>query len=266
MERRAYQEHPPRFEYRLTPDGHRAVARAGGADALGRPLPRGRRADRPPCSCTTAAAASSTWPTCCWAVRRDLRAHRHPQPSRPGRTARRAAAAGREPAGTTVAAPSGLSSDLHDLLTADPAALAARAGAVRDAAHGRRITYSPKVFIPLTHAVPGQVRLLHLRPAAGPPGPTPYLDARRGAGHRPPGRRGRLPRGPVHPGRAPRAALPGGRPPGWPSTATPPPSTTWWPWPRWCSTRPGLLPHANAGALFARRAGRRCGRCRPRRG
>jgi FO synthase len=37
-----------------------------------------------------------------------------------------------------------------DLLTLDTAELLARARAVRDVHHGRRVTYSPKVFIPLT--------------------------------------------------------------------------------------------------------------------
>jgi FO synthase len=40
---------------------------------------------------------------------------------------------------------------VHPLLDLDLDALALAAGARRDAAHGRRITYSPKVFIPLTH-------------------------------------------------------------------------------------------------------------------
>jgi FO synthase len=39
---------------------------------------------------------------------------------------------------------------VHDLLTTPPADLLAEARAIRDAAHGRRVTYSPKVFIPLT--------------------------------------------------------------------------------------------------------------------
>ena len=38
----------------------------------------------------------------------------------------------------------------HDLLTTPLADLMAMARAVRDEAHGRRVTYSPKVFIPLT--------------------------------------------------------------------------------------------------------------------
>jgi hypothetical protein len=37
-----------------------------------------------------------------------------------------------------------------ELLDADPGDLVAAAGAVRDRAHGARVTYSPKVFIPLT--------------------------------------------------------------------------------------------------------------------
>src|SRR5688572_32157485 len=38
-----------------------------------------------------------------------------------------------------------------DLLDAPLDALLAAAAAVRDAAHGTRVTWSPKVFIPLTH-------------------------------------------------------------------------------------------------------------------
>src|SRR5215207_7139093 len=40
--------------------------------------------------------------------------------------------------------------DITSLLDAPLADLMARAAARRDAAHGARITYSPKVFIPLT--------------------------------------------------------------------------------------------------------------------
>src|SRR6186997_2356152 len=39
---------------------------------------------------------------------------------------------------------------LRNLATVPLAALMARARAIRDDAHGRRVTYSPKVFIPLT--------------------------------------------------------------------------------------------------------------------
>ena len=46
--------------------------------------------------------------------------------------------------------------------------LLSRARAVRDEAHGRRITFSPKVFIPLTMLCRDRVRLLHVRPAARP--------------------------------------------------------------------------------------------------
>ena len=48
-------------------------------------------------------------------------------------------------------APAGLSrAERTRLLTADPDGLRAEARAVRDAAHGNRVTFSPKVFIPLT--------------------------------------------------------------------------------------------------------------------
>ena len=40
--------------------------------------------------------------------------------------------------------------DADTLLAADPDALRAEARRVRDAAHGTRVTFSPKVFIPLT--------------------------------------------------------------------------------------------------------------------
>ena len=79
---------------------------------------------------------------------------------------------------------------------------------------------------PPHHAVPRPVRLLHLRQGPGPPG-QPLPVARRGAGHRPGRPEAGLPRGAVHPGRAARAALPAAARPGWPSTATPRPSTTW---------------------------------------
>ncbi len=44
-----------------------------------------------------------------------------------------------------------LSADILDLMNEDTAALMARAAAIRDSVHGRIQSYSPKVFIPLTH-------------------------------------------------------------------------------------------------------------------
>ena len=44
-----------------------------------------------------------------------------------------------------------LSADILDLMNKDTAALMARAAALRDSVHGRIHSYSPKVFIPLTH-------------------------------------------------------------------------------------------------------------------
>jgi len=43
-----------------------------------------------------------------------------------------------------------MTDDHHDLLDLPLPELMALAAAVRDGAHGRRVTYSPKVFIPLT--------------------------------------------------------------------------------------------------------------------
>src|ERR1700749_575008 len=41
--------------------------------------------------------------------------------------------------------------DIRDLMNEDTRALMARAAALRDSVHGRIQSYSPKVFIPLTH-------------------------------------------------------------------------------------------------------------------
>ena len=84
----------------------------------------------------------------------------------------------------------------------------AAARAVRDAVHGTRITYSPKVFIPLTMLCRDQCGYCTF---AQPPArlEQPYLLARRRAAHRPPGRPAGLPRGAVHPRRAPRGPLRG---------------------------------------------------------
>ncbi|MGH9088727.1 MAG: hypothetical protein ACRDYZ_11575, partial [Acidimicrobiales bacterium] len=51
---------------------------------------------------------------------------------------------------STGAAPLGDGWRAGDLLAATADELAPAARSTRDAAHGRRITYSPKVFIPLT--------------------------------------------------------------------------------------------------------------------
>ena len=128
-------------------------------------------------------------------------------------------------------------------------ALLARARRVRDEATGTRVTYSPKVFIPLTMLCRDRCGYCTF---AQPPArldkvvPVP----RRRAGHRVGGRPGRVPRGAVHAGRAPRGALPGrprlaGR-----ARLRVHRRTTWSRCAGWCSTETGLLPHANAGALY----------------
>ena len=96
-----------------------------------------------------------------------------------------------------------------DLLRTPLDDLTALARVVRDGAHGRRVTYSPKVFIPLTMLC--RDRCGYCTFAKAPARVTaPYLTPRGGAGHRR-GRAGRrVPRGPLHPGRAARAALPRG--------------------------------------------------------
>ncbi len=153
-----------------------------------------------------------------------------------------------------------MTGDLASLSTDE---LLARARAVRDGAFGTRVTYSPKVFIPLTMLCRDKCGYCTF---AQPPA---RLDvalpgARRGAGHRPGRRPGRLPRGPVHPGRTPRGALPGGRAwlaeHGYASTVDYLVAMAWL-----VVDEIGLLPHANAGALFPDELAR-LRPCRPRRG
>ena len=134
------------------------------------------------------------------------------------------------------------------LYDADLASLMAEARAVRDGAHGTRVTYSPKVFIPLTMLCRDRCGYCTF---AQPPArlESPYLTPEQVQRHRPRRGPGRLPRGAVHPRRGARGALPGRRELARRPRLRPARSTTSPPWPSWCSTRPGMLPHANAGAL-----------------
>ena len=84
--------------------------------------------------------------------------------------------------------------------------LMARARQIRDEAHGTRVTFSPKVFIPLTMLCRDKCGYCTF---AQPPArlEAPYLSPEQVLRIARPGCRGRLPRGPVHPGRArPRSA------------------------------------------------------------
>ena len=77
------------------------------------------------------------------------------------------------------------------------------------AGHGTHVSFSKKVFIPLTQAVPGRLPLLHVR-ARAPRGRAALPLARGGARHRARGAGGRLQGGAVHAGRPAGAALRGG--------------------------------------------------------
>ena len=136
--------------------------------------------------------------------------------------------------------------DDHTLLSAPLAELLAAASAVR---HGTRITYSPKVFIPLTLLCNDSCGYCTF---AQPPArvASPYLTPDEVLAHRPAGAPGRLPRGPVHARRAPRARYEV--------------ASSWLDDHGYASTvdylaamcrlvldETGLLPHANAGALTA---------------
>ena len=124
----------------------------------------------------------------------------------------------------------------------------AAAGSRRDALFGRRVTFSPKVFIPLTMLCRDRCGYCTF---AKPPArlEAPFLTLDEVLGDRPPRRRRRVPRGAVHPGRGARGPLPGRRASGWPRTGTGRRSTTSSPRARAVLEETGLLPHANAGAL-----------------
>ena len=111
------------------------------------------------------------------------------------------------------------------------------AAELRDRGHGSIISYSKKVFIPLTKLCRDFLPLLHLCPTATADGDGLSV-AGGGAGDRSGGRAGGLPRGPVHAGRQAGAALPRRRAPRSTSSATPPRSIISPPWRRWCSRRP----------------------------
>ena len=119
---------------------------------------------------------------------------------------------------------------------------------VRDGRHGTRVTFSPEGVHPAHDAVPRQLRLLHVRPAPGPPRPALPRRRRRcwrsPAGAPPPVATRRCSRWASGPSCATR--WPGA---GWPSGAT---TRRVHYLPEMAAlvlTETGLLPHANAGAL-----------------
>ena len=97
--------------------------------------------------------------------------------------------------------------DAHALLEAGGDELLAAARARRSAARGTVVTYSPKVFIPLTHLCRDVCHYCTFAHAAAPRR-AQLPERRRGARDRARGRRGGLPRGAVHARRQARAALP----------------------------------------------------------
>ena len=137
----------------------------------------------------------------------------------------------------------------HQLLELAPDELLRQARAVRDGRPRDEGHLLPEGVHPADDAVPGQMRLLHVRQGAGPPRRA-LPDARPGAAHRPAGRRSRLPRGAVHPrASGPRSATRWPAP-GWTSTVTARPSTTWRRCAAWCSTRPGCCPTPTPALFF----------------
>ena len=147
--------------------------------------------------------------------------------------------------------------DVRELLATPLDELCAEARAVRDRSGRRLVTYSPKVFIPLTKLCRD---VCHYCTFAAPPkrGERAYLTLDEVLDDRPRRRGGRLPRGAVHARRQAGAALPARRARSSPRSAAR----------RRSSTSPhaagavldetGLLPHLNPGVLtrddFARSA------------
>ena len=143
----------------------------------------------------------------------------------------------------------------NPLLDQPLADLLSEAAAVRDLAHGTRVTYSPKVFIPLTMLCRDRCGYCTF---AQPPArlDAPYLDARRRCWPSP----GPAPRPGCHEalftlGERPEERYPAAREwldeHGYASTVDYLVAMC-----RLVLDETGLLPHANAGALYRRRAGR----------
>ena len=229
-----YRERPPRYEYRLTPKGvdlsPALVALMRWGDKLlarwRRPAHRARPRAR--------AATRSTRPSCAGPATRPS----HPPPSAAARTRFGGHHRRRRRARSARAA-------------RHPPRRAPRPGRdVRDRAHGTRVTYSPKVFIPLTMLCRDRCGYCTF---AQPPArlEAPYLTPEQVLAIARRGRRGRLPRGPVHPRRAARAALPASPGGGSTSTATTRRVDYLAAMCRLVLDETGLLPHANAGALYA---------------
>ena len=138
-----------------------------------------------------------------------------------------------------------MSSTTHDLLHAPLPELMAEAARRRDAAHGDRITFSPKVFIPLTMLCRDRCGYCTF---AKPPArlESPYLELDEVLAIARAGRAAGCWEALFTLGEAPRSATP--RPGnGSPPTATAPPSTTWWPPPVPSWPRPGCSPTPTPG-------------------
>ncbi len=103
--------------------------------------------------------------------------------------------------------------------SSDPRPLMRVAAALRDEGHGGLVSYSRKVFIPLTQLCRD---VCHYCTFAHPPrrGEPAYLSAEEVLGDRPRRRRGRLPRGAVHARRQAGTALSARRARRWPGSAT----------------------------------------------
>ena len=151
-----------------------------------------------------------------------------------------------------------------DLLRTPLADLTALARVVRDGAHGRRVTFSPKVFIPLTMLCRDRCGYCTFAKAPARLA-SPYLTPEEVLAVARAGQAAGCHEALFTLGERPELRYPVARGLAGGARATRRRSTTSPPMCRLVVEETGLLPHANAGALVRRRAGARCARCRPAR-
>ena len=144
--------------------------------------------------------------------------------------------------------------------------MAEAAAARRDAAFGTRVTFSPKVFVPLTMLCRDRCGYCTF---AKPPArlDAPYLTPEQVLADRPAGRRARLPRGAVHPGRSARKQrYPAAAAVARATTATPRRSTTSRTSPRLVARRDRPAPPRQRGCAARSTSSSSCARSARRRG
>ncbi len=135
--------------------------------------------------------------------------------------------------------------DPSELLSRPLADLLEAAASVRDQAHGRRVTYSPKVFIPLTQLCRDRCGYCTF---SQPPArlPAPFLEPEEVLAIARAGQEAGCSEALFTLGEPPRSAT-RSPPAGWPSGGTTRRWTTWSPCVPWSGTRPACCPTRTPG-------------------